>query len=131
MSSHLIGNDSGQSSLTQTRRTVKKDVIQCIMPLFGSFYIYFECSLGLFLTNEFIKSLRTEASLQRQILLILFLSAYGADCPGEIPLLVPKGKPTLPSPQLPCPPSPPASGFTPQKIPSFFKKLLTYSKVVL
>ena len=69
MSSHLIGNDSGQSSLTQTRRTVKKDVIQCIMPLFGSFYIYFECILGFFLTNVFIKSLRTEASLQRQILL--------------------------------------------------------------
>ena len=78
MSSHLIGNDSGQSSLTQTRRTVKKDVIQCIVPLFGSFYIYFECILGFFLTNVFIKSLRTEASLQRQILLchIILFSIY-------------------------------------------------------
>ena len=63
MRSHLIGNDSCQRRLSQSRRAVKKNMVERISSLFCRLDVDLQICLGLLLTDIIRKHLRSQALL--------------------------------------------------------------------
>ena len=60
MRSHFICNDSGERSLSESRRTVEKHMVEAVSALFRCVDIYPKSLLSLILTYVFFQSLRSE-----------------------------------------------------------------------
>ena len=65
MDAHLIGDNSGQGSLPQSRRSVEENVIQCLTPLLCRFYVDFQISLRLLLPDILVQFLGPQTVLVR------------------------------------------------------------------
>ena len=61
--SHLVGYDSGQGGLAQPRRAVEQHMVQRLIPVPGSLYIYFQGGFKLFLPHVILKTLRAQRCL--------------------------------------------------------------------
>ena len=60
MRSHFICNDSGERSLSESRRAVEKHMVEAVSALFRCVDIYPKSLLSLILTYVFFQSLRSE-----------------------------------------------------------------------
>ena len=60
---HLVGDDAGQSGLTQTRRAVQQGVIQGFSPPPGGLDVNRKIALGLLLTGVIAEQFRPQTDL--------------------------------------------------------------------
>ncbi len=74
--SHFVGDDSGQSGLSQSRRTVQQNVVERLAALFCRFYINGHIFLYLVLTDVLRQGFRTQVKVG-------FLRVFGYDLGGH------------------------------------------------